>query len=200
MMRVRHVLIALCLLSAVAGAQMGRSGIGSRTGESDARRARSEIDRENLPPLRLKVSDLEDYNPAHVLGDAKKALKLTDDQQAKLKDLRKAIDESNKALSGRFDSIRVAIRPTPNPSDEDRVREAIGREELTRVVQAIRASYVAAEPHALAMLDDGQKAAAQEILAKSAADFDKTLREKMGGRGFGGGGGGRPGGRPPLGR
>ena len=199
MLRVRYALIALCLVPAVAGAQMGRSGVGSRTGESDARRARTDIDRENLPPLRLRVSDVQDYNPAHVLGDEKKALKLTDDQQAKLKDLRKAIDQSNKELSDRFDSIRVAIRPTPNPSDEDRVRETIGREELTRVVQAIRANYVAAEPQALALLDDTQKAAAQEILAKQAKEFDKTLSEKLGGRGFGGRGGGRPGGRPPRG-
>lgn len=199
MMRVRFTLIALCLVPAVAAAQMGRSGITSRTGEADARRARGEIDKENLPPLRLRVSDLEDYNPAHVIGDEKKALKLTDDQQAKLKELRKTIDQSNKELSVRFDSIRVAIRPTPNPSDEDRVREAIGREELTKVVQAIRANYTAAEPQALAVLDDTQKAAAKEILANQEKDFEKTLRDKMGGRSFGGAGGGRPGGRPPSG-
>jgi len=199
MMRIRQVLLTLCLTPIVAGAQMGSSRPGSRTGESDARKARSAIDKENLPPLRLKVSDLEDNNPAHIIGDEKKALKLTDDQQSKLKELRKTIDQSNKELTDRFDSIRVAIRPSPNPDDTDRIRESIGREEMTKVVRAVRANHTTAEAQVLAVLDDTQKVKAQEILAKQATDFEKTLRDKMGGRGFGGGGG-RPGGRPPTGK
>lgn len=191
----RLALIAVCMVPVVAGAQMGRSGIGSRTGESDARRARSQIDRENLPPLRLRVGDLEDNNPARVIGEEKKALKLTDDQQAKLKELRKTIDQSNKELTDRFDSIRVAIRPAPNPDEADRVREAIGRDALVQLVQSIRANHTAAEPTVLALLDDTQRPAAQEILAAQAKDFEKTLRDKMGGRGSFGGG--RPG-RPPM--
>ncbi len=200
MIRVRLALAALLLVPVVAGAQMGRSGIGSRTGEADARRARSEIDREALPPMKLKVSDLEDANPVHVLLDEKKALKLTEEQQAKLKELRSMVGKTNEPLMAKFDSLRIALRPIPNMSDEDKIRQTIGREELGTVLRAVRASYAAVVPQAMALLDEAQKPKAQELVAKQSQDTDKMIREKVGGGSGspGGPGGGRPG-RPPPG-
>ena len=180
MIRARHALVALILLPSVAGAQMGRAG--STTAASDARRARAEIDRENMPPMKLKVSDLEDMSPVKLLIDERKDLKLTDDQHRQLEEMQAKLEESNAGLMTRFDSMRIALRPHPNPSDEDRLRAVIGREELSLTVRAIRANHGASVPKAMALLDDSQKATAQGLLEKQAKETDDVIRSKLGAR------------------
>ncbi len=168
---------------------MGRSG--SLTAKNDAKKARGELDREVAPPMKLKVGDLEDFNPVSKLIDEKKSLKLSDDQLAKLKEQRSALEQANKPLLEKFDSLRVVLRPLPHPTDEDNVRQVIARDELGVMMRSLRASYAAAEPAAMAVLDDTQKATAKDLLAAQAKETDETLRSKMGGGRMG-----RPPGRP----
>ncbi len=197
MIHIRHVIGALILLPAIAGAQMGRAG--SQTATSEARRARGSIDRDNAPPMKLKVGDLEDISPVKMLIDERKKLKLTDEQQAKLKELRGTVDKANEPLFAKFDSLRIVLRPRQNPTDEEMVRMALGREELGPLVRSIRANYAATVAPAMALLDDAQKAVAQGLMEKQATEADEMFRDKMGGARMGGGGG--PGGgrgRPPL--
>ena len=54
---------------------------------------------------------LQDYNPASLLLDKHKKLKLTDAQQTQLKDLRLAIFERNVGLLARYDSLQREYTP-----------------------------------------------------------------------------------------
>jgi hypothetical protein len=199
MIKIRHALAACILLPAAAGAQMGRSSTMSRTGEADAKKARSAIDQENVPLMKLKVADLEDISPLKLLVDKRKDLKLTDDQQTKLKELRSTVDKTNEPTMAKFDSLRIVMRPRPNMTDAEQVRMAIGREELGPLVSSIRANYDASAAQAMALLDEAQKATAQGLLEKQAKDADQMIREKLGRTGGGPAGGppGGRGGRPP---
>lgn len=202
MMQIRYGLLALLLLPVIAGAQMGRSGLGSKTGEADAKRARSALDRDAPPPMKLKVGDIEEMSPVKMLLDKRKSLKLSDEQQAGLKALDVKVDLANEPLLAKFDSLRLVMRPRQHPTDEELVRMAIGREELGPLIRSIRANYAAAVPSAVALLDDAQKAMAQGLLEEQAKDANDTLRENLGRAGGGPPGGGVPGGgrgRPPLG-
>jgi hypothetical protein len=187
MIRIRQALVAVALLPAVALAQRGRD----RGTKADY----GAMEREAPAPMKLKVGDLEDVSPLKLLFDKRKDLKLTDDQQAQLKVMQGKLKETNDVLMKRLDSLRIALRPSPNPNEEDRLRLAIGREELGTVVKAIRVNYDASTAPAMALLDEGQKSAAQGLLEKLAKETDEMLRDKMGGR-AGGPPGGRPG-RPP---
>ena len=201
-MQIRHALVAIIVLPAIAGAQMGRSGLGSRTGEADAKRARSALDRDAPPPLKLKVGDLEDLSPVKLLLDKRKSLKLTDEQQAGLKALDVKVDQANEPLLAKFDSLRIVMRPRQNATDEEMVRMAIGREALGPLIRSILVNYDASVPSAMALLDATQQATAQGLLDKQAKDGTEMIREKMGRAGGGPPGGGPPGGgrgRPPLG-
>ena len=200
MIRIRHVLAALIVLPAIAGAQMGRAG--SQTATREAQRARGTIDRDAPPPMKLKVGDLEDLSPVKLLLDKRKSLKLTDEQQAGLKSLDVKVDQTNEPLMAKFDSLRLVMRPRQSPTDEELVRMAIGREELGPLIASILASYEASVPPAFALLDDAQKVTAQGLLEKQAKEGNEMLREKMGRAGGRPPGGGPPGGgrgRPPLG-
>ncbi len=201
-MQIRHALVAIIVLPAIAGAQMGRSGLGSRTGEADAKRARSALDRDAPPPMKLKVGDLEDLSPVKLLLDKRKSLKLTDEQQAGLKALDVKVDQANEPLLAKFDSLRIVMRPRQNATDEEMVRMAIGREALGPLIRSILVNYDASVPSAMALLDAAQQATAQGLLDKQAKEGTEMIREKMGRAGGGPPGGGPPGGgrgRPPLG-
>ena len=199
-MQIRHALVAFIVLPSIAGAQMGRAG--SQTATAEARRARSSIERDAPPPMKLKVGDLEDLSPVRLLVDKRKNLKLTDDQQAGLKAIGSKVDQANEPLLAKFDSLRLVMRPRQNATDEEMVRMAIGREALGPLIRSILVNYDASVPPAMALLDAAQQATAQGLLDKQAKEGTEMIREKMGRAGGGPPGGGPPGGgrgRPPFG-
>lgn len=188
MIRIRPALVALILLPAIAGAQR-------RGGERGTKADYGAIDRDAPPPMKLTTGDLADISPLKLLVDKRKDLKLTDDQQAKLKELRSTVERTNEPLMAKLDSLRIVLRPRQKPTEEELVRMAIGREELGPLVKSVRASYDSSVAPAMALLDDAQKATAQGLLEKQTKDADQMIGEKLGRTG--GPAGGRPG-RPPL--
>lgn len=193
MIRTRYALVALCLLPGIGSAQRGGGGGRDRGTRADY----NAMEKDAPAPMKLTRGDLEDISPLKLLMDKRKELKLTDDQQKQLKELQGKLKDANAPLLSRFDSLRIVARPRPNPSDEDQLRMAIGREEILTVVKSLRASYDASAQGAMAVLDDAQKATATGLLEKQANDAQGMLNDKLnGGRSMSGGG--RPG-RPPAG-
>ncbi|MEA3245511.1 MAG: Spy/CpxP family protein refolding chaperone [Gemmatimonadota bacterium] len=185
-------LVALALLPAVASAQRGGGGRDRGTkADFDGMISSSPVG------LRLSNGDVEDMNPVKLLADKRKDLKLTDDQLKQIRAMNDALKESNKPQFKVLDSLRTAMRPRAG-ADEDveRVRTQLARQDVVDVVKAIRDGYDAKLKEAVALLDDTQKAKADELVARQARDSEEMLAKALGG-GRGGMGGGRRG-RPPA--
>lgn len=188
--------LLLAILAQTAAAQRApKMGTGSpdwdKMGKSSASSA----------PQVLSKKDLEEMSPIARLLEKKKDLKLTDAQLAKLQEMETAGNGRDAALYEATDSLRKAMRPSGGGDPEARRIQAFSaREAFTKSVADLRANFAADATAALAVLDDAQRPAAKELLAKQAKEADKTVEEKMR-AGQGGRPGGRPGGRggPPVG-
>ena len=183
------IILALALIPAMASAQRGGGGGGSAGGSrirGDKEADWNSITNGDKGSVKLSKGDVEDMSPVKLLIDKRKDLKLQDDQTNKLKDLEKALKEKNAALFTAFDSLRRAAQPPMHdPSDEERGRMMEARRMLGAVVQTIRENYDASAKDALVVLDDTQKAAANELLDKQRKETQETLRAKLGGGGRG---------------
>jgi hypothetical protein len=195
MRRVSYSLLALALISSTAIAQRGGGGGGdSRKNIKDANW--DDLRSQSSTGLRLSNGDVEDMDPVKRLVDKRRDLKLTDDQQKQMKDMMAKSREATKPNYKTLDSLRQAMRPMAGlDADAEQARQSMTRESVMGTVVAIRGVYDASLKDALALLDDGQKTKADEVLKKLAEDTDETMKNKLGGRGAGGGG--RRGGRPP---
>jgi Spy/CpxP family protein refolding chaperone len=189
MIRPSAALLALALVATTASAQ--------RRSSRDKDAPWDELRSQSNTGLRLSNGDVEDMDGVKRLVDKRKDLKLTDEQQKQLRDLDAKAKESNKPNFKVLDSLRQAMRPRGGmDEDAERARVSLTRENVINIVTTIRATYDAGAKEALALLDETQKAKADELLKKLAEESDETLREKLGGR-PGMGGGGRRGGGPP---
>jgi hypothetical protein len=180
-------LIALAILPAVAAAQRGGRDRGTKA-DFDGMISSAPVG------LRLSNGDVEDMNPVKLLADKRKDLKLTDDQLKQIRAMNDALRESTKPQFKVLDSLRMAMRPRAG-ADEDveRVRTQLVRQEVVDLVKAIREGYDAKLKEAVALLDESQKAKADELVAKQAREAEETLAKAFGGgRGMGGGRRGRP--------
>jgi len=151
--------------------------------------------RESPAGLKLSNGDVEKMSPVKLLIDKRKDLKLTDDQQARLKAIGDALKEANAVHFKAIDSLRSEIRPRAGASaDAERIRTQIARETVVGAVKVIRGNYAARLGDAMALLDDSQKPKAEELLGKQMVESEKTLTEKLGPSGGAAAGGRR--GRP----
>jgi hypothetical protein len=192
MQQIRRLLVlALIATPVLAGAQRGRRDRGTKA-DFDGMISNSSVG------LKLSNGDVEDMNPVKLLVDKRKDLKLTDDQQKQIRGMVDALKESNKPNFKALDSLRSAVRPRAGEDESvEQIRTRMAMESVPPVVQTIRDSYAAKLPEALALLDDTQKARANELVAEQEKKAEETLMEKMGAAGRGGRGG-RRGGRPPA--
>ncbi len=182
-------LLALALLPSVALAQRGRDR-GTKA-DFDAMIGSSPVG------LRLSNGDVEDMNPVKLLVDKRKDLKLTDDQLKQIRAMNDALKESTRPQFKVLDSLRIAMRPRAGADEEvERVRIQLARQDVMDLVKAIREGYDAKLKEAVALLDESQKAKADELVARQAKDAEETLAKALGG-GRGAMGGGRRG-RPPA--
>ena len=90
-------------MGGMGGGRGGMGGMGGRGGMQPGARA------QNMKFPSAKT--LQKYNPADLLLDEHKKLKLTDDQQTQLKTIRQQIYERNAAILARYDSAQKNFTP-----------------------------------------------------------------------------------------
>jgi len=185
--------VLLAFMAPVATAQRGGGGGG---GSGRDRGTKADFDgmlRESPEGLKLSNGDVEKMSPIKLLIDKRKDLKLTDDQQKQLRSMSDALTETNKPHFHALDSLRKEIRPRVGADPEmERVRTQIARQTVVGAVKVIRENYDASLKNALPLLDDSQKAKADDLLKKQSDDAEKTLQEKLGGNDRAGRRGGGP--------
>jgi len=183
MRHTKVALLSLALLPTVALAQRGGSGGMSRQrGEKSA--DWNSVDGKG--GVKLSNRDIENVSPIKLLIDKKKDLKLSDEQVNKLTELDGKLKETNDPSFKALDSLRRAAQPplrAGDPSDEDRDRMMSARRGIGVVVGTIRGNYESSAADAMAILDETQKKAAEELLAKQKEEAENMVREKLGGRG-----------------
>ncbi len=175
----------------------GMGGMGRRGGGGGMRGGRggAMADAMKFP----SASDLQKFNPAQLLVDKRKDLKLTDVQVDSLDALRTRIFERNGDLMARYDSLQREYRPPT--FDGSRNREQQGPDSAMRAafaqaqqLRGLADSLVARRAidvaDALAaMQSEDQRHRAAELLQKQDNDMlDKLPRGGMGARGRRGGG------------
>ena len=184
-MKVARMVALMLLFPAVTFGQRGGGG----GGRSD-RGTKSNFDEmrnENRPTVQLTRGDVEDMNPLHLLLDKRKQLKLTDDQQRKLKEQESALKEKNQPFFKQLDSLRQALTLRPGvDADMEKARLSIARESFVSVVKTVRDNYAESATGAVSLLDDSQKTIASELFAKLTKDSDEEVQKKLGQGGFGG--------------
>ena len=108
-------LCALLVLAAgTADAQRGRGGMGGMGGTGGRGGGGGAMGRGGAPEAGLKfpsAKTVRKYNPATLLLDKHRKLKLTRAQETQLKDLRKQIVERNATLLARYDSLQRNFHP-----------------------------------------------------------------------------------------
>jgi Spy/CpxP family protein refolding chaperone len=193
----RHTPLALIALAIVSTTASAQSGMDQKRGtgrEADW----GAVLKDNRVGMKLSNGDVEDMDPVKRLIDKRKDLKLTDEQQQKLKDIQAKSKETNKLLFKQLDSLRQAMRPRAGfDEDADRARMSLAREAASNTVINIRANYAAGLEEAKPILTADQMPKADELLKKQSEDAQETLLKQRGPAMGGAGGGGRRGGRPP---
>lgn len=161
------------------------------------------------------AKSLEKYNPAALLLDKHKKLKLADAQQTQLTGLRLQIFERNATLLARYDSVQrdfhmpqASQRRGEEPSPAaDSTRRTAMREmrELRQLADSLQDRRRADVRDVLtALADDTQRKQAAEYLDKQDIEFSKEFPAPPQQRGqgdstsMGGRGRGRGGARPPV--
>ena len=191
MINPRTAVLVFALVPSLLAAQRGGRG-GGRMGGADQSSKGS-----GSSMLRLSNGDVEEMSPIKLLIDKRKDLKLSDDQLKKFKDLESEMKTRNEHLFKQLDSLRRVLTPSGRPSDDDRAHIASARDAVIEVVGNIRLSYGETLKQALPLLDEGQKAKADQLIQNQNDDAEKVVREKLDPRGERGDDGGRTG-RPPV--
>jgi hypothetical protein len=185
MLTARHVIVSLILIPTIASAQRG--GSGSSSGGSRVR-GDPNADWKSImgsgDGIKLSSRDVENIDPLKLLIDKRKDLRLSDDQQNRLKELDGKLREKNQDSFKALDSLRLLGQPPARePNDNDRERMMAARRAAGTTVATIRDNYAAALKEAMPVLDEGQQKTAGDLLDKQTKDADAMLREKLGGRG-----------------
>lgn len=171
---IRRLLIASALLAtpSLLFAQRG--------GRTQADKRTELMDKSEIPKgIDIRVRDLEDQSPLHVLVDKRKDLKLTDAQLSQLKESEDKLKEKNAPLYKSADSLIRASRLTSTSSDADKSRAQSARGTLMEVVKSLNESYDGARKEAVALLDSEQQTKANELLDKQKAEDEKFIRERL---------------------
>jgi hypothetical protein len=171
---IRRLLIASALVIAPC------TLLAQRGGRTQADKKTSLFDKQEMPKgLDIRVRDLEDQSPLHLLIDKRKDLKLTDAQVSQLKDAEGKLKDKNAPLYKSADSLIRASRLTAEASDQDKARARAARGDLMEVIKSLSESYDGAGKEALATLDAEQQSHAKEMLDKQKADSEKFFRERL---------------------
>jgi hypothetical protein len=171
---IRRLIIATTLLVAptVLLAQRG--------GRTQADKRTELMDKSEIPKgVDIRVRDLEDQSPLHLLIDKRKDLSLTDAQLSQLKDAEEKLKEKNAPLYKSADSLIRATRLTSSSSDAEKSRAQSARGTLMELVKTLNESYDGARKDAIALLDAQQQPKANELLDKQKEESEKFLRDRI---------------------
>ena len=168
------VILFLMALTVPASADAQRR----QRGEPDANW--NELDRFSRTTAPLTVRDIEAMSAVKHLLDERKKLKLTDEQQTRLKEIMATEKEGNRAAFTVIDSLRKLARGRPTAmTEEEQTRMSIARAELRVVVDSVMLRYRASATQALPVLDESQRTAATEVLERHREESMQTLRAKF---------------------
>lgn len=155
--------------------------LAQRSGRTQADKKTEIFDKQEMPKgPDIRVRDLEDQSPLHLLIDKRKDLKLSDAQVAQLKDSEGKLKEKNAPLYKTADSLIRAMRVTSQPSDQDKARARSARGDFMDLVKSLNDNNDAASKEIVAGLDADQQSKAKDLLDKQRADGEKFIRERMG--------------------
>ena len=154
--------------------------LAQRGGRTQADKRTELMDKAEIPKgIDVRVRDLEDQSPLHLLIDKRKDLNLTDAQLSQLKDAEEKLKEKNAPTYKSADSLIRATRLTASSSDAEKSRAQSARGTLMEVIKTLNESYDAARKDAVALLDAQQQPKANEMLDKQRQDAEKFLRDRM---------------------
>jgi len=154
--------------------------LAQRGGRTQADKRTELMDKSEIPKgIDVRVRDLEDQSPLHLLIDKRKDLNLTDAQLSQLKDAEEKLKEKTAPTLKSADSLIRATRLTASSSDAEKSRAQSARGTLMEVVKTLNESYDAARKDAVALLDAQQQPKANEMLDKQRQDAEKFLRDRM---------------------
>ena len=187
-MRARIVVLAVAgLVPVFASAQGGMGGMGGMGG--DRRGGRGGGRGGQMPERNAEVKlpaakELEKFNPAALLIDKRKKLKLTDEQVTPIKSVESKIYERNGALLAQYDSVRQTIKVPSNSSNGQRDPNdssmTVYRQQL-QVVRGIVNQLIDRrtqdDADVLALVTDDQRKSAADLLDGQDKDFYKALPE-----------------------
>ena len=173
------VALALVVIPACAFAQKGRMAT-----------EKSPSDPPPMPTVRYPtVHDVEDHNPASLLVDKRKKLALADSSVAQLKALEKSIKARNAPTLAMYDSVRKRIvaalaldatDATPALQMQDQ-QNKLG---VRNLYAALRDQRAKDAEEALALIPEGSKKAATDLLSDQGKDFERMMpaaeRERRG--------------------
>ena len=154
--------------------------LAQRGGRTQADKRTELMDKSEIPKgIDVRVRDLEDQSPLHLLIDKRKDLNLTDAQLSQLKDAEEKLKEKTAPTLKSADSLIRATRLTASSSDAEKSRAQSARGTLMEVIKTLNESYDAARKDAVALLDAQQQPKANEMLDKQRQDAEKFLRDRM---------------------
>jgi hypothetical protein len=164
------VALALVAIPACAFAQKGRIAT-----------ERSPSDPPLAPTVRYPtVRDVEDHNPASLLVDKRKKLALSDSSVALLKALEKAIKTRNAPTLAMYDSVRKKIVASlaldaTNATPTLQLQDQQNKLGLRNLFAALREQRAKDADEALALIPEGSKKAATDLLNDQGKDFDRIM-------------------------
>jgi hypothetical protein len=171
---IRRLLLASALLI-VPPALLAQRG-----GRSQADKKTDLMDKAEIPKgVDIRVRDLEDQSPIHLLIDKRKDLKITDAQLAQLKDAEDKLKDKNASLYKTGDSLIRATRLTSASSDAEKSRAQSARGSLAELLKTLGESYDSARKDAVALLDAEQQPKANELLDKQKEETEKFFRDRL---------------------
>lgn len=171
---IRRLLIASALLTAPSLL------LAQRGGRTQADKRTELMEKTEIPKgVDMRVRDLEDQSPLHLLIDKRKDLKLTDAQLSQLKAAEDKLKEKDAPIYKSADSLIKATRLTSSSTDADKGRAGSARGTLMELVKTLNETYDGARKEAVALLDAEQQPKANELLDKQRAESEKFYNERL---------------------
>jgi len=156
---------AIMIVPTIAPAQGGMGGMGGG-GRRGGRGGRGESGSESTKEGQLKADDIQKLNPAKVLLDKRKDLKIDDAQKARLETIANRYDWNSRVFVAVVDSLQGI--PTTRKAGA-----------LGEALQAVRQEYDTASAHSLSVLTEAQRPQAAKLIEKPTAEIESQL-EKVG--------------------
>jgi len=154
--------------------------LAQRGGRTQADKKTDLMEKTEIPKgVDIRVRDLEEQSPLHLLIDKRKDLKLTDAQLSQLKDAEDKFKDKNAALYKTADSLIRATRLTSSSTDAEKSRAQSSRGSLGELVKTLGEAYEGARKDAVALLDAEQQPKANEMLDKQKEETEKFYRERL---------------------